>query len=225
MRILIVLFLVGLLLLMSCGTSKNRAKAAEKAKRVAILSLTNNLEQLGRIMPGIYTNSKQYQANQEDFYHVIMKLHRIWEDRDDAIWMYIEQAQFDVQDHPYRQRIYKVFRGERDTLISEVYTLPDPKSAIGKGDHATFWKDLAPTQLTPRAGCAVYLTRQSNALYVGGTRPNTCLSSMAGASFAHSTVTIGLDIFESLDQGFDKEGKLMWGSEKGAYSFEPYQEE
>ena len=225
MRILIVLLWGGLLLLMSCGTSKTRQKATEKAERAAILSMTNNLEQLGRIMLGTYTNTKQYQANKEDFYHVIMKLHRIWEDRDDAIWMYIEQAQFDVQDRPYRQRVYKVFRGERDTLISEVYTLPDSKSAIGKGADANFWKDIPPTKLIAREGCAVYLTRKANALYVGSTLPNTCQSSMAGASFAHSTVTIGLDVFESLDQGFDQEGKLMWGSEKGAYSFEPYQEE
>lgn len=225
MRVSVVLLGIGLLLMMSCGAGKNSAKNTAEEERAAILALTNNLEQLGRIMPGVYTNTQQYKANPDDFYHVIMKLYRIWPDRDDAIWLYIEQAQFEVQDQPYRQRVYKLFRGERDTLISEVYTLPDTKAAINKGDQAEFWKELSPTQLQAREGCAVYLKRKANALYTGGTLPNTCTSTLAGAAFAHSTVTIGLDVFESLDQGYDKQGNIVWGSEKGPYRFKPYKEE
>ncbi len=224
MRIFTFFWWSCLFLFLSCGTVKKGLGEAEKEERAAILAMTNNLQQLGRIMPGVYSNTNQYNANQEDFYHVVMRLHRIWPDRDDAIWLYIEQAQFDVQDRPYRQRVYKVYRGERDTLISEVYNLPDPKAAIGKGDDVEFWKEKQPQQLITRTGCAVYLTRKSNALYTGSTRPNTCESSMAGAAYAHSEVVIGLDVFESLDQGFDEAGKLMWGSEKGPYSFERYKE-
>jgi hypothetical protein len=224
MRIYVVLLWSSVVWITSCGTGKGSVEKAAAEERAAILAMTNNLQQLGRLMPGVYTNSSQYQANQKDFYHVIMKLHRIWLDRDDAIWLYIEQAQFDVQDRPYRQRVYKVYRGERDTLISEVYNLPDAEAAIGKGGDSDFWKDKVPQQLAVRQGCAVYLTRKDNALYVGGTRPNTCESTLAGAAYAQSEVTIGLDIFESLDQGLDKEGKLMWGSEKGPYKFERYKE-
>lgn len=37
---------------------------------------------------------------------------------------------------------------------------------------------------------------------------------MAGASFAESEVTMGLDQFTSLDRGYDDKGTQVWGSEK-----------
>ena len=209
-----------LLFLAQCVSSVQQRTLQEE--RARILAVRNNLQQLSLIMPGIYTNTPQHQAAPDDFYHIIMKLYRIWPDRDDGAWFYIEQAQFEVQDQPYRQRVYRLTRGERDTLISQVYTFYDPKPYTGKGEQADFWKTQRPAQLIEKEGCAVYLTRKANGLYTGGTRKNTCFSKMAGAAYAESVVTIGLDEFTSLDQGYDQEGKQVWGSEKGAYRFVPY---
>lgn len=200
-------------------------QGVQQQERTRILSLKNNLEQLSAIMPGVYTNTKQYNASPNDFYHIIMKLYRIWPDRDDGRWFYIEQAQFDVQDRPYRQRVYRLHRGERDTLVSQVYNLPDPEAFVNKGDDAGLWKELTPDKLIEREGCAVYLTRKANGLYAGGTRKNACSSQLAGASFAESEVTIGLDEFSSLDRGYDAKGKQVWGSKQGAYQFVPYEGE
>lgn len=200
-------------------------KGVSQETRQHILSQKNNLEQLSLIMPGVYTNTPQHEAAPDDFYHVIMKIHRIWTDRDDGRWFYVEQAQFEVQDRPYRQRVYRLLRGERDTLISQVYNLPNPKAYIGQGTATDLWRDLHPDSLVERSGCAVYLTKHSNGRYTGGTRPNACSSTLAGAAYAASEVVIGLDEFSSLDRGYDTEGKQVWGSEKGAYQFVPYKEE
>lgn len=210
------------LFFISCQSNKITTAQSEHSEREKILATKNILEQLSLIMPGVYTNTNQYEDDQENFYHVIMKLYPIWKDRDDAKWFYIEQAQFDVQDKPYRQRVYKVYRGEKDTLISKVYNLPDPKQFIGSKGERDFWKKFTPAVLEERVGCTVFLTKKKNGLYTGGTKKNTCHSKMAGASFAESEVTIGLDKFTSLDRGYDDVGKQVWGSEKGAYRFEPY---
>lgn len=208
----------------SCQSNKKlNASKFDDAQREKIMATKNNLEQLTLIMPGIYTNTKQFNnSDQNDFYHIIMKLYPIWEDRDDAKWFYVEQAQFDAPKSPYRQRVYKIIRGERDTLISNVYTLPEPKEFIGAEGKEEFWKNFTPSILVERKGCAVYLTKKTNSLYTGATKKNTCSSTMAGASFAESEVTIGLDEFTSLDIGYNDKGVQVWGPTKGAYRFEHY---
>jgi hypothetical protein len=42
---------------------------------------------------------------------------------------------------------------------------------------------------------------------------------LRGASFANSIVTVTQNEILSWDQGFDKEGKQVWGATKGGYRF------
>lgn len=210
-------WLVGsivLLYLTSCSTTKQLTASPE------ISTQKDNLEQLAALMPGVFINNKQYEADQKNFYHIQIQLFRIWDDRDDGKWFYIEQAQVGVADSPYRQRVYQLTRGERDTLISKVYTLPDPNAAIGMENNPAFWRSIKPEQLKERIGCSVYLVKKSNAHYVGGTKPNSCSSRLAGAQYATSEVSIQWHAFMSLDRGYDENDEQVWGSEKGAYIFE-----
>lgn len=195
------------------GTSINRTE---------ILSITNSLEQLGKLLPGIYINKRQHEIHPTSFYHVMIKVNRIWADRDDALWFYVEKAQFELQDHPYQQSVYKIYRGERDTMVSEVYRLNDSEIAIGTKKDAAFWKERHPHTLLLQNGCALYLTRRSNGYFTGSTRSNNCPCSCSLESVVamQSQISISLDTLKIWEKGFDKKGKQVWGSEKGAYCFE-----
>ena len=191
-----------------------------------ILSITNNMDQLAKLLPGTYGNTKQHQADPTAFYHVVMNIHRIWSDRDDASWFYVKQAQFDLQEHPYQEQVYKIYRGERDTLIVEVYQLPSVQKSIDSQKDASFWKEEHPQTLLLKEGCAIYLTRRTSGYFVGQTSSKTCpcSCSLESAVAMQSQISIGLNALKIWDQGFNETGKKVWGPDKGAYYFERYQE-
>lgn len=72
--------------------------------------------------------------------------------------------------------------------------------------------------LTIREGCEVIMRKDSKG-YRGSTGHKTCGSTMRGASYASSIVTLNSKMVSSWDQGFDADGKQVWGAEKGPYIF------
>ena len=70
-----------------------------------------------------------------------------------------------------------------------------------------------------KEGCQVTLKRDGKNKFSGATGDKTCPSELRGASFANSIVTVTKNEILSWDQGFDKEGKQVWGATKGGYRF------
>lgn len=202
------------------GTSISQKNSA------AILSINNTMEQLAELLPGTYKNTQQHQAQPTDFYHVSMHIDRIWIDRDDAKWFYMKQAQVGLLDYPYQEHIYKIYRGERDTLIISIYTLAPSQLATDLPKDASFWKEQQPQDLLLRQGCAIHLTRRKSGYFVGKTHSNTCscICSLENAVAMQSQISISLEALKIWDKGFDATGQKVWGPDKGAYYFERYQE-
>ena len=55
--------------------------------------------------------------------------------------------------------------------------------------------------------------------WAGSTQGKGCSSTLGGASYATSQVTVTPLELRSWDQGFDAAGKQVWGAEKGPYVF------
>ena len=64
------------------------------------------------------------------------------------------------------------------------------------------------------------LQRVSKNKFVGSTGEKTCPSELRGASYASSKATVLQNEIISWDQGFDKEGKQVWGATKAGYVFD-----
>jgi len=172
----------------------------------------------GEMMAGRYSSAAQAKAD-PDFRDVRLEMVRIWPERTDAYWLYVEQAMASSLDKPYRQRVYAVKVEPDGKVASHVYELPgDPLGFAGA------WKDpkrldlVNPDLLTPREGCTVFLEPDA-AGWKGATRANECLSSLMGAAYATSEVTVTAEALTSWDRGFDQAGKQVWGSTKGPYRF------
>lgn len=56
-------------------------------------------------MQGSY-NSEEQSKNDSDYYNISLEMKKIWTDRSDGYWLYVEQAVAETKDQPYRQRIY-----------------------------------------------------------------------------------------------------------------------
>ncbi len=169
-------------------------------------------------MTGTFESTTQARQD-SDYYSISLIMTPIWEARyPGQYWLYVEQALVSTPDKPYRQRIYQVEALLGDSFRSAVYLLPVEREAIGMSSDPAFFDQWEPEDLSIRDGCAVFLT-YSDGVYAGATKGQECKSSLRGASFATSKVSISADGIVSWDQGFDLVGDQVWGAEKGGYIF------
>jgi len=165
--------------------------------------------------------SSQEQAESDSAYFDI-RLHMvpIWKERSDGIWLYIEQAVAGNTDHPYRQRVYRLTTQEDGRYRSDVYTFEDPTRFAGAWKDETPLSDISPDSLILREDCSIIMEYDpQNEAFGGGTVGKDCESSLRGASYATSEVTITETTLTSWDRGFDSQDNQAWGAEKGGYIF------
>ena len=166
-------------------------------------------------MQGYYSSEKQALAD-KDYYNISLRMTPIWKSKGN--YLFVEQAIFDKQDKPYRVRIYKVSQRGNE-FISEIYTLKDEKAWIGKWATPEVYDQLTEADIELKSGCEVVLKRTGKNRFEGATGDKTCPSELRGASWANSKVTVTENTIHSWDQGFDKDGKQVWGATKGGYEF------
>jgi len=192
-------------LLISCKPAQNSSSKNSEA-----------LNELVSIMQGHYSSEKQ-SLEDKDYYNISLRMTPIWKDKGN--YLFVEQAIFDKQDKPYRVRVYKVSQRSENEFVSEIYTLKNEKDWIGKWATPEAYDKLTEADLELKQGCEVVLKRVEKNKFTGSTGDKTCPSELRGASFANSKVTVTKNEILSWDQGFDKEGKQVWGATKGGYHF------
>lgn len=189
-----------------CSTARPLAQASEDCSRLA------------GWMTGSFSSAAQAASDPENFYDISLIMEPIWLDRTDGPWLYVEQAAADSLERPYRQRVYRLVQTD-DFVRSEVFELPgDPLEYAGAHATPERFDRFGPADLSEREGCAITLARLG-AGYTGSTADRTCGSTLGGASYATSEVTVTRDLLTSWDRGFDEEGQQVWGAELGPYRF------
>jgi hypothetical protein len=196
----------------ACGTINQGPVPTEPARSEAV-------EQVAVWMAGNYSSQKQAAESPADYKHVVLHMARIWPDERDGRWLYVEQAMAESADKPYRQRIYHVV-AHGEGIRSMVFELPgDPLAYAGAWAQPDRFNALEPALLVPREGCSVDLKRTSPDRWTGATRPEACESTLRGAKYATSEVTLTPSELTSWDRGYDAQGKQVWGATKGPYIF------
>lgn len=175
-------------------------------------------ERLAALMSGRFSSRAQAAADQR-FLAIDLRVVRLWPERTDGPWLYVEQARSDAIDRPYRQRVYQLVR-DGATLRSRVFTLPDPRAAVGAWREPARLSSLDAAQLSLRAGCDVVLRASAGRAFVGATQGKACASELAGAAYATSQVEIDAGGMTSWDRGFDAADRQVWGAVAGGYRFD-----
>ncbi|MEM9930270.1 MAG: chromophore lyase CpcT/CpeT [Bacteroidota bacterium] len=196
-------------LLVACSTTKSTAPAASPD--------TPEMEALVTAMTGSFNSSAQARAN-ENYYHIVLHMEPIWTDQP-GHYLYVEQAVAADASKPYRQRVYVLEQQGKKKFISSVYELPEPERFVGAHKNPALLDVLKPADLIVREGCAVYLKQTEPGMYRGSTKKDKCKSTLRGASYATSRVSIAGSFVQSWDQGFDAEGQQVWGATEGGYMF------
>lgn len=132
--------------------------------------------------------------------------------------LYVEQAAATTPTQPYRQRLYVLEQTGAATVTSRVFEFTRPEAVVGSCAHATTRPQFRAADVTERDGCAVVLTLRDDQ-FVGSTQGLLCKSSLRGASYATSEVTLDAAGMRSWDRGFDAAGAQVWGATTGPYEF------
>lgn len=198
-----------------------QAPAGAPASRPVI---DEGVRKLATQLTGSFASTAQ-SKDDPDYFDIRLHMARIWNDRTDGIWLYVEQAVAERPEAPYRQRVYRVYRRDDGKLVSAVYTLPGTpvqlhKKYAGAWKDVTKLKDLTPEQLTLRAGCEMLMEELPNGNFRGGTEGKNCASDLRNASYATSEADVSPQLLKTWDRGFNAEDKQVWGAEKGPYHFD-----
>jgi CpeT protein len=176
------------------------------------------LERLTACLTGAFSSAEQARGDQ-NFRNVTLHAARIWPERADGPWLYVEQALTDAPDHPYRQRVYQLAARADGSLESRIFELNDPIGLTGAWQDPSRFAKLDPAGLITRAGCAVIFHPQPDGSFKGGTEGQGCASTLGGASYAISEATINTRQVITWDRGFNAAGTQVWGSLHGGYIF------
>ena len=179
---------------------------------------SNDMSLLVSYMQGSFSSEEQ-SKNDTDYFDIRLQMKRIWSDRSDAIWIYVEQAVSSKLDKPYRQRVYKVVPLQDGIIESAVFTFPEPLKYAGDWKKDEPLINLTPDDLIQRAGCSVYLSKVADGSFVGSTKDKGCESDLRNAKYAVSEVIINKDGMISWDRGFNGNDEQVWGAANGGYVF------
>jgi CpeT protein len=134
--------------------------------------------------------------------------------------LYVEQAAMDTPDNPYRQRVYVLEPGMDPTTQarSRIFEFDQPGAFTGHCINPA--KTITTDLIAEKPGCAVDLTYdKATDTFTGGTTGKDCASSLNGATYATSKVTLDATQLQSWDQGFDGMDVQVWGATDGPYIF------
>ncbi len=181
----------------------------------------SDVELLGVRLSGSFASTAQAARDPDNYRDIRLHAVRIWGERGDGVWLYVEQATAEAPGRPYRQRIYHLSSVGGDELVSEIYTLPgDAARFAGAYDDPGTFGVIGPEDLTRREGCTMYLRRRGvDGAFVGGTRGDGCESTLRGAAYTTSEATIFADRMLTWDRGYDEGGRQVWGALAGPYVF------
>lgn len=191
--------------------------ACNTTKKSVSSNTTQDLDRLYGLMAGTFSSEEQAQQD-SSFYNINLVMHPIWEEEGSAKWLYVEQAVTAYLDQPYRQRVYRVTQMPDGTFASKVYELPQVERFVHAWDSPELFTAITPDSLIEREGCAVYLSKEGDC-FTGSTKDQECLSTLRGATYATSIVTVCEDGVVSWDQGWNSEDEQVWGAVKEGYVF------
>ena len=175
-------------------------------------------DRLAGFMTGDFTNADQARGDQ-NFRQVELRVIPIWTDRTDGRWLYLEQSLAGAPEHPYKQFVYQLTARDDGAIAVCIYDLPDLVAATGAGKDSAFWTKITPENLSGHDGCLVILRPLPDGSLKGATEGKGCASTVRGASYATTEITVGEKQLVTWERGFNTAGAQVWGSLHGGYEF------
>jgi hypothetical protein len=210
------------LILMLPGLLAGTAPAAENeavTEAAPPVSKTNDApEHLAKLLAGDFSNAEQARTD-FNYRNVVLHVVRIWPDRSDGPWLYLEQALADAPTQPYRQQVYQLVAAADGGVVVQVFNLPDPVALTAAWHEPRRFDILAPDKLVARPGCSLHLKVQPDSSIKGSTEGCNCPSELSSAAYASTELTVTAHALVFWDRGFTAKGTQIWGPANTGYEF------
>lgn len=180
--------------------------------------VSSRVLELAALMEGNFSTTRQSTID-TTYFNIHLHMKRIWPEREDAVWMYVEQVAASTPEKPYRQRVYRLTEVGYNLFESVIFEIKDPLRFVGEWKSSEAGKAIDQESLIHRDGCSVFLKKIGDNTYSGSTDSDKCLSDWRGAKYVSSIVNVLKDGLITWDSGFDENGKYLWGAEKAGYFF------
>lgn len=188
-----------------------QVKAQNKAGNIDLKKLYLN-------MLGTYHNGLQAKTD-NNFEQILLKTTPIWQNEKFAYWLFVEQSNTKDWSKKYNQCIYKLFKMNDSVLVKQTYLIAEPKHLKGKWKNKKYIQQLSSKNIILKKGCAVFYTKNKEGVFIGRTHDTDCPNNVNGALFETKIETITPHYLLILNQGFDANGKQVWGETKNGYKF------
>lgn len=190
-----------------------------------LAGIENRFDHFKQQVVGHFSNKEQLENYAIDEQEQELIIIPIFKDRPDEFWVYVELFSPSLVDQPIEQRIQRFRKVERDTIVVEVYYLPQP------GDYINEWKKEKPfgefekKDLIRDSGCDMVIACKDPSNHIYRTLPSTDVTCHLGTN---NRITEYVDIsFALTDEGYlmrfkyyDKEKKLLRESNYSGLYFE-----
>lgn len=176
------------------------------------------LERLATLLTGSFSSADQALAD-KNYRHSTWHTARIWADRADGPWLYVEQALAVAPDQPYRQRVFQLVAANDGSLEARVFTLDEPIKATGAWRKTVPLSEFTPNHLTFNEGCSLSFRAMPDGAFVGSTHGDGCPSDLRGATHATTEATLTSEKIVWWERGFNASRRQVWGSATGGYVF------
>jgi len=141
---------------------------------------------------------------------------RIWPSKTDGIWLYSELLVVEAdRKRVMHQLIYRAQDDPSGGILIDSYQFPgDPSRFTGAWRDPALFDRMDSFMLKAETGCAMRLHRMTGGTFEGATLGENCRTSRGGAVRLHETLTVGsLEILYGVE-GFDAEGRSIFGAKQ-----------
>jgi hypothetical protein len=176
------------------------------------------VDRLATRMCGNFSNATQARSD-FSYRDVVLHIVRIWPERSDGPWLYLEQALADAPAQPYRQQIYHLVAARDGVIDVRVLKLSDPVALTAAWRDPARFASLTPEKLIDCAGCAMQLKVLADGSIQGATVGCACASELSSAAYATTDLTVTEQGLVFWDRGFTSTGLQVWGPANSGYEF------
>lgn len=191
----------------------------EPARPKLTPEIQRDLQRYSSFRTGYY-ETQPPAADRVDSTSVKLHIARLWREREGEgeFWFYLEYALAGKEGAPYWQRL--VLAREASGALEEVeYELPgDAQRFIGAWRDGQAFARVDVARLREIPGCRLLLMTQQLTLFSSGMAGRECRSGPAGSppgAIRVSEYFMASSFLRAWDRGYDKDGKVAWGSAAG----------
>jgi hypothetical protein len=176
-----------------------------------------DLKELCKNLSGNYSNALQAK-NDKMFNKKSLTITPIWQNKKNEYWFLEEQANFENINKNNSKIVFRIFKMNDSVLVKQIYSIKKSAKLSQNTTTDNYIQNLTSKNIILRPGCALFFTKK-NEIYYGRTHDTDCYSSINGAQFESRNETISPNAVFILNQGFDSNGKQVWGNAKGEFKF------